>query len=77
LDLHANNPLHEEAEETVAVEYDGEPMEIAFNVGFLLEALSTMQGERVRVTFIDTNSACVLTDLEDPNSLYVVSPMML
>ena len=77
LDLHANNPLQEEAEETVAIEYDSEPMEIAFNVGFLLEALSTMQGERVRLTFIDTNSACVLTDLEDPNSLYVVSPMML
>jgi len=77
LDLHANNPLQEEAEETVAIEYDGEPMEIAFNVGFLLEALSTMQGENVRIAFIDTNSACVLTDPEDPNSLYVVSPMML
>jgi len=77
LDLHANNPLQEEAEETVDIEYDGEPLEIAFNVGYLLEALSTMQGETVRMAFIDTNSACVLTDPEDLNSLYVVSPMML
>lgn len=77
LDLHANNPLQEEAEETVAIEYEGEPLEIAFNVGYLLEALSTMQGETVRIVFIDTNSACVLTDPDDPNSRCVVSPMML
>ena len=77
LDIHANNPLQEEADETVSVEYAGEPLEIGFNVGYLLDVLSTMQGEKIKIAFIDDSSACLLTDLGDANTLYVVSPMMI
>ena len=76
LDIHANNPLQEEADETVSVEYDGEPLEIGFNVGYLLDVLSTMQGEELKIAFIDDSSACLLTDPGDSKTLYVVSPMM-
>ena len=61
----------------MAVEYDGELLEIGFNVGYLLDALSTMSGEQVSVAFSNANSACVLTDPQDADTLYVVSPMML
>ena len=76
LAIHANNPLQEEADETVSVEYDGEPLEIGFNVGYLLDVLSTMQGEELKIAFIDDSSACLLTDPGDSKTLYVVSPMM-
>ena len=77
LDMHANNPQQEEAEETVTVEYEGESLEIGFNVSYLIEALSATRGETVRMTFSDPGSACLLEDTEDFESLYVISPMVL
>jgi DNA polymerase-3 subunit beta len=77
LDMHANNPQQEEAEETVTVEYNGDELEIGFNVSYLIDALSATKGETVRLTFSDAGSACLLEDLEDPDSLYVISPMVL
>ena len=77
LDMHANNPLQEEAEETVTVEYEGDSLEIGFNVSYLIEALSAMKSDTVRMTFSDPGSACLLEDLDEAESLYVISPMVL
>ena len=77
LDMHANNPQQEEAEETLAVEYDGADLEIGFNVSYLIEALTVMGGREVRMTLSEPSSACVLQDLQEPESLYVISPMVL
>ena len=77
LDMHANNPQQEEAEETVTVEYEGDSLEIGFNVSYLIEALSDMKGDTVRMTFSDPGSACLLEDLDEAESLYVISPMVL
>jgi DNA polymerase-3 subunit beta len=77
LEMHSNNPLQEEAEETVSVEYDGQPLEIGFNVSYLIDALSAMQGDKAKMVLSDANSACLLTDPDDINSRYIISPMML
>lgn len=77
LDMHANNPQQEEAEESVTIEYDGEPLEIGFNVSYLIEALSVMKGERVQISMTDPGSACLLEDLDEAASLFVISPMVL
>ena len=77
LDMHANNPQQEEAEETVTVEYEGDSLEIGFNVVYLIDALSAMKGDTVKMTFSDPGSACLLEDVEDSESLYVISPMVL
>ena len=77
LDMHANNPQQEEAEESLGMSYEGENLEIGFNVSYLIEALSVMAGSQVRMTFSDANSACLLEDVDDMESLYVISPMML
>ena len=77
LDMHANNPLQEEAEETVTVEYEGDRLEIGFNVSYLIDALSAMKGDTVRMTFSEPGSACLLEDLEEAESLFVISPMVL
>ncbi len=37
--IQAHNPEQEEAEEEVEVSYSGEPLEIGFNVNYLLDAL--------------------------------------
>ncbi len=77
LDMYANNPQQEEAEESLIVGYNGESIEIAFNVSYLIEALSAMAGSRVRMTLSDSSSACLLEDVDEKECLYVISPMML
>ena len=77
LDMHTDNPQQEEAEETLAVDYDGESLEIGFNVSYLIEALSALEGEQVRLTFSDAASACLIEDTQEVESLFVISPMVL
>jgi DNA polymerase-3 subunit beta len=77
LEMHSNNPSQEEAEESVSVDYNGEALEIGFNVSYLIDALSVISGEKVEITFSDSNSACLLTSPDDINSIYVISPMVL
>jgi DNA polymerase III subunit beta len=75
LQVMANNPEQEEAEETVAVDYDGESLEIGFNVNYLLDSLSILNSETVRFTLSDANSSALIEGVDESDSLYVVMPM--
>jgi len=77
LEMHANNPLQEEAEESVSVDYNGAALEIGFNVSYLIDALSVISGEKVEIAFSDSNNACLLASPDDINTIYVISPMVL
>ncbi len=77
LDIVANNPEQEEAEETVSVEYEGEALEIGFNVSYLLDVLGVLSGERIKLSLADSNSSALLEESEEGDSLYVVMPMRL
>jgi DNA polymerase-3 subunit beta len=76
LEIQANNPLQEEAKEEIAVEYEGDVLSIAFNVGYLLEVLSVVGSDRVTFRLKDNKQAVIITE-EDQNSLFIVSPMVL
>jgi DNA polymerase-3 subunit beta len=73
----ANNPEQEEAEDVVAIEYDGETLEIGFNVSYLLDIMNVVSGPKVKFSLLDANSSALLEDNDDGNSLYVVMPMRL
>jgi DNA polymerase-3 subunit beta len=75
--MSANNPEQEEATETVEVEYQGERMEIGFNVNYLLEALAAVDGAWVELHVIDSNSSCLIVSPETDKVKYVVMPMRL
>ncbi|WP_020679557.1 DNA polymerase III subunit beta [Marinobacterium rhizophilum] len=75
LQVMANNPEQEEAEETVAVDYDGESLEIGFNVNYLLDSLSILNSDTVRFTLSDANSSALIEGVDESDSLYVVMPM--
>ena len=77
LKILANNPEQEEAEEIVSVEYEGESVEIGFNVSYLIDVLSTLSSRRARMTLSDPNSSALLEAEEGSNALYVVMPMRL
>lgn len=75
--LSANNPEQEEAEETVTVDYDGEELEIGFNVSYLQDVLGVLNSDRVRITVHDANSSALLEDPDEEDAIYVVMPMKL
>ncbi len=77
LKIQTHNPDQEEAEEEFAVEYEGEPLEIGFNVTYLLDILNTIEGEQVQLTLRDSNSSCLVEDPADAQSHFVVMPMRL
>lgn len=75
--IQANNPEQEEAIETVELEYGGDEMEIGFNVNYLLDALTAIDGEQVRIGVTDGNSSCLITEAEASSVKFVVMPMRL
>ncbi len=77
LEILANNPEQEEAEELVAVSYGGDGLEIGFNVSYLLDVLGVLSGEQIKLSLADPNSSALLEESEDGDSLYVVMPMRL
>ena len=77
LQLSANNPEQEEAEETVSVAYEGDSLEVGFNVSYLQDVLGVIGSDKVRMTLFDGNSSAVLEDPECEDAVYVVMPMKL
>lgn len=77
LQLLANNPEQEEAEENVNVSYSGSDLEIGFNVSYLLDVMNTLKTESVEFVLTDSNSSGVIQGQGQENSLYVVMPMRL
>lgn len=77
LQLSANNPEQEEAEETVSVDYEGDGLEVGFNVSYLQDVLNVIDNERVKITLHDANSSAVLEDPDQEDAIYVVMPMKL
>lgn len=73
----AHNPEQEEAEEEIEVDYNGESLEIGFNVSYLLDVLNVLQSDQVRVDFIDSNSSCLIKNPNDEAAQYVIMPMRL
>ena len=75
--LQAHNPEQEEAEEELEISYDGDDIEIGFNVNYLLDALGAIESEEVALAVVDGNSSCLLREPGNDESKYVVMPMRL
>lgn len=75
----ANNPEQEEAEEQVEIDYSFDPLEIGFNVTYLLDALNAISTEKVNLALSDSNSSCLITAVGEmvAECRYVVMPMRL
>ena len=77
LAIQANNPDQEEAEEELSVNYVETEIEIGFNVTYIIDILNVLTSEDVQIRLKDSNSSCIVSDVTDPSSLYVVMPMRL
>lgn len=77
LQIVANNPEQEEAEEMVGVHYSGSRVEIGFNVGYLIDVLSVLGSEEVRFQLSDGSRSVLIEDPGRSDAVYVVMPMRL
>ncbi len=77
LHISANNSDQEHAEEALPLTYNGNKMEIGFNVAYLLDVVSSITSKSILCAFTDPNNGVLIKPEEDDDSLYVVMPMRL
>ncbi len=77
LKISTHNPEHDEAEEDVFIEYDGEPLTIAFNAQYLLDAVSNLDSELAVLTVASNASSCFIDEPNDSPYKFIVMPMKL
>jgi len=74
----AHNPEQEEATDELSVDYEGEPVEIGFNVAYVMDALKALDADEVELGMRDGNSSCTLINAGSKGeTLYLVMPMRL
>ena len=75
--LYSSNPEIGEARDKVGVDYSGKEMEIGFNSQYLLDFLTAVRSDKVRLELKDENSAVLLKPATDDEIkyLYVLMPM--
>ena len=71
----SNNAEQEEAVDELDIDYAGDSIEIGFNVTYLIDALTNMQQDMVRLELSDSNSSALFTIPENTQFKYVVMPM--
>ena len=69
------NNEQEEAEEGLAIDYDGDPLDIGFNISYLLDVLNHVDSETVTLTMGDSNSSALVQIPGRDDFKYVVMPM--
>lgn len=75
LKIVCTNAEQEEAEEELEVEYAAEPLDIGFNITYLLDVLNNLGAEQVDCALGDANSSMLVTVPGDKSFKYVVMPM--
>ena len=78
VNIQANNPEQEEAQEDIVVKYQGDTIEMGFNVNYLIEVLGALSSNEFRITLSDSASSALVEDTDELNNAqYVVMPMRL
>lgn len=55
--------------------YDHEALEVGYNFRYLLDIMTVVKGDNVRITFSDASSPSVIHDTSDSSAIYVLMPM--
>lgn len=75
LKIVSSNAEQEEAQEEVDVKYAGAPLDIGFNVNYLLDVLNNVGGTEVECAFGDSSSSALISYATEKDFKYVVMPM--
>jgi len=77
LKVASHNPDQEHASDEMQVTYDGEDLEIGFNVNYLLEALKACDSKEIDLGLLDPNTSCTFHAADNDDTVYLIMPMRL
>ena len=76
LRISSSNAEQEEAVEEIDIDYGHEPLDVGFNVSYLLDVLANVKTESLRWSVQpDVNASALITTPDDDEFKYVVMPM--
>ena len=71
----STNPDIGESKEDMNINYDGEPIEVAFNPRYFIDTLNVIKDEKVIVNILNEEKPCLIEGEEEKNFISVVMPM--
>ncbi len=75
LKIMSTNADQEEAQEELEIAYQGDSVDIGFNVTYLLDVLANLKIDMLQVSLGDASSSALITIPENDEFKYVVMPM--
>jgi DNA polymerase-3 subunit beta len=75
LRIASSNAEQEEAKEEIEIDYNGDAIEIGFNVSYLIDMLANAQVEMVKLELQDSSASALFSIPDQPGFKYVVMPM--
>jgi DNA polymerase-3 subunit beta len=75
LKVSSTNTDQEEALEEIEIEYEGDSLDIGFNVTYLLDVLNNLKAEKIRISLGDALGSALITLPDSDRFKYVVMPM--
>jgi DNA polymerase-3 subunit beta len=74
LKISTHNPENDEAEEEIAIDYDGAPVSISFNAQYLLDAVSNLDSGEAVLTIASNESCCFIDEQGETEYRFIVMP---
>jgi DNA polymerase-3 subunit beta len=65
------------AAENVEAEYDGKPLDVAFNGDYLLDALKTIKTDAVQLSFNTATSPVIIAGVESDGARHLLMPVQI
>lgn len=75
LRISSTNAEQEEAQEDLGVTYTGDPLDIGFNVQYLIDVLTNIKVQNIKLSLEDQNSSALISTDAIEDYRYVVMPM--
>ncbi len=75
LTITTTNPEIGESKEEMAIEYEGDAIEMAFNPKFFIDTLNLIEEERVILNILDGRHPCIIRGESDATYLSAIMPM--
>lgn len=78
LKLSANNPEQERAEEEIFISYEGNLLQVSFNIQYLVEILNVLNPGQIKMSLTGSDGTGVIEQPDTyPQALYVLMPIRL
>jgi DNA polymerase-3 subunit beta len=77
MELESINPDLGDAHVRLPLDFKGERLETGFNSRYFIDALQSMESEKIELGFIDNSTPCMIKGENDPGFLGLIMPMRL